>query len=129
MRLCVCFHSCADIISLSVCYNEHSLALCISYSSFKCSYALPAVHLIVGCLRLYSRNYIAKRIYKSLVELKKCFCCAFECLSVFLVCSLPDIFWNIIKLRVKTCYCRVVHFLYAFDKSVKLHIFRLRLIF
>ena len=61
-------HCCADVVALSVSYNEHTVELCITDSLLKSSDAVVTVHLIVCSLGLDSRNDVVDLVDDSLVE-------------------------------------------------------------
>ena len=117
----ICLHSCADIITLAVCDNEHTLWLCISDCVTKSLNTLPTVHFIICSLWLYGRNNIIKCVNKRLVEFKKCSSRTLKRLAVLFKAFCFDWFGNIVKLRIKTCNRRILHFYNIFDKSVKCH--------
>ena len=119
MSVCVSFHSCTDVISLTVSHNEHTIEFSVADGLFKRADTVVTVHLVVSGLRLDSRNYIVYLINDSLIEVVYCLCSSFESPAVLVKVAALDELRHILKLRVKTYNCRVLHFDNLFYKSVK----------
>ena len=102
MTGCICGRSRTDIASFDISNHNKSFFLAVINGFLECDQPGNPELFIHGNLRFYSRNQIKRCIYNGFIKLPDCFCCSFQCFTIFFKSCFLNLLWNIGKHRIQT---------------------------